>query len=292
MPITEPLIPTYDTPLVLLSVLVAVLASYSALDLTGRVAAAHGRTRLAWLSGGSVALGVGIWSMHFIGMLAFRLPVPVTYDPLLVVLSVVIAISASFAVLWQASLPRLAASRLVGCAVRRLAGHRHHGLGCGTLAGRPVPERRVGRRPPAPGRRRGRDGARNRGHALHRHGGRDPDPRARGHATTGGVDRHAGAGRRGDPGCPPRRRARDRRRHGGSPHPRPAGRSRGGDAAPGEGRRPDRQPSQERVPGEHEPRDPDADERDHRLHPAAPRCHGAHGHAARVARHSRTPPGD
>ena len=50
---------TYDGPLVLLSVLVEMLASYAALDLTGRVTAAQGRARLAWLSCGAVALGVG-----------------------------------------------------------------------------------------------------------------------------------------------------------------------------------------------------------------------------------------
>jgi NO-binding membrane sensor protein with MHYT domain len=71
-----------STPLlVILSVLMASAASYAALDLAGRVTAARGRERLAWLAGGSLAMGVGIWSMHFVGMLAFRLPVPIGYQP-------------------------------------------------------------------------------------------------------------------------------------------------------------------------------------------------------------------
>ena len=71
---------SYDYPLVALSVLIAVLASYAALDLAGRVTLASGRTRVLWLSGGAITMGTGIWSMHYVGMLAFRLPVPVQYD--------------------------------------------------------------------------------------------------------------------------------------------------------------------------------------------------------------------
>src|SRR5256885_3789832 len=49
-------------------------------DLAGRTTAARGRIRLTWLAGGATAMGIGIWSMHYIGMLAFSLPVPVLYD--------------------------------------------------------------------------------------------------------------------------------------------------------------------------------------------------------------------
>src|ERR1700680_3775136 len=62
---------TYDYRLVALSVLIAVLASYAALDLAARVTAAQGRIQFAWLLGGAAAMGTGIWSMHYIGMLAF-----------------------------------------------------------------------------------------------------------------------------------------------------------------------------------------------------------------------------
>src|SRR3984893_4524878 len=70
----------YDSRLVLLSVLVAILASYTALDLGARVTSSRGRTRVYWMIGGATSMGIGIWSMHYLGMLAFSLPVPVQYD--------------------------------------------------------------------------------------------------------------------------------------------------------------------------------------------------------------------
>ena len=66
----------YDPWLVALSVAIAIVASFTALNLAGRVVAADGHARLAWLTGGAVAMGIGIWSMHFVGMLAFNLPTP------------------------------------------------------------------------------------------------------------------------------------------------------------------------------------------------------------------------
>ncbi len=71
---------SYDHWLVALSVLLAILASYAALDLAGRLTSSRGRMRLLWLSGGASAMGLGIWSMHYVGMLALRLPIPVEYD--------------------------------------------------------------------------------------------------------------------------------------------------------------------------------------------------------------------
>jgi PAS domain S-box-containing protein len=91
---------SYHPALVALSIAIASLASYVALDLTGRVTAARGSLRHAWLGGGALAMGIGIWSMHFIGMLAFRLhahgaSVPIAYDVSLLLLSVGVAITAS-----------------------------------------------------------------------------------------------------------------------------------------------------------------------------------------------------
>jgi two-component system, sensor histidine kinase and response regulator len=87
---------SYDYRLVALSVLIAMLASYAALDLASRVTAAHSKGRSsAWLLGGATAMGIGIWSMHYIGMLAFSLPVPVLYDWPTVLLSLLAAIFAS-----------------------------------------------------------------------------------------------------------------------------------------------------------------------------------------------------
>ena len=74
------LIGSYNYGLVALSLLIATLASYAALDLAGRVTASRGRLRYMWLIGGAGAMGTGIWSMHYIGMLAYRLPVEVAYD--------------------------------------------------------------------------------------------------------------------------------------------------------------------------------------------------------------------
>jgi PAS domain S-box-containing protein len=89
------LIGSYNYALVALSVLIAIFASYAALDLAGRVTAAGGWTRVVWLLGGAGAMGTGIWSMHYIGMLAFILPIPVAYHWPTVVLSLFAAILAS-----------------------------------------------------------------------------------------------------------------------------------------------------------------------------------------------------
>ena len=70
----------YDTRLVVLSVVIAMVTAEAALDLAGRVSLARGLARCWWLSGGAAAMGIGIWSTHYIGMLAFRLPVIVLYD--------------------------------------------------------------------------------------------------------------------------------------------------------------------------------------------------------------------
>src|SRR5271168_962128 len=86
---------SYDYRLVALSVLIAILASYAALDLAGRVTAARGRARSIWLTGGAGAMGLGIWSMHYIGMLAYHLPVTVRYDWPTVLVSLQAAILAS-----------------------------------------------------------------------------------------------------------------------------------------------------------------------------------------------------
>src|SRR5262245_9001458 len=72
---------SYNPWLVLFSLVVATLASYTALDIAGRISLlSHQRFRRAWLAGGAAAMGIGIWSMHFIGMLAFSLPIPLGYD--------------------------------------------------------------------------------------------------------------------------------------------------------------------------------------------------------------------
>jgi PAS domain S-box-containing protein len=92
----------HDPVLVALSILIAALASYTALDLATRMRAASGRARRAWLAAAAIAMGGGIWSMHFVGMLAFSLPgIEISYDPFMTLLSLVIPIvvaAAAFAV--------------------------------------------------------------------------------------------------------------------------------------------------------------------------------------------------
>ena len=84
---------SHDPVLVALSVLIAALSSYTALDLATRMRAASGSASLGWLGAAAVAMGGGIWSMHFVAMLAFSLPgVDISYDPLLTLLSLAIPI--------------------------------------------------------------------------------------------------------------------------------------------------------------------------------------------------------
>ena len=101
------IIGSYNYGLVALSVLIAMVASYAALDLAGRVTSARGWRRGLWLAGGAIAMGIGIWSMHYVGMLAFRLPVPVLYDWPTVLVSLLAAVLASAIALFVASRERM-----------------------------------------------------------------------------------------------------------------------------------------------------------------------------------------
>jgi NO-binding membrane sensor protein with MHYT domain/CheY-like chemotaxis protein/nitrogen-specific signal transduction histidine kinase len=93
----------YNLSLVVLSFAIACLASYTALDLAGRVKTSSGRPRFLWLLGGATAMGTGIWSMHFVAMLALKLPISVSYDVSLTLLSLTYAAIASGIALWLLS---------------------------------------------------------------------------------------------------------------------------------------------------------------------------------------------
>ncbi|OAS12678.1 MHYT domain-containing protein, partial [Methylobacterium platani] len=85
---------SHDPVLVALSIAIATLAAYVALDLAGRMNAATGWARRAWLAAAAGVLGGGVWSMHFVGMLAFRLPgIEITYAPGLTLLSLVLPVA-------------------------------------------------------------------------------------------------------------------------------------------------------------------------------------------------------
>ncbi|VVP49831.1 putative signaling protein [Pseudomonas fluorescens] len=106
------LIGNYSPTLVIISLCVAILASYTALDLTERIATAKGRAVHLWTAGGAFAMGTGVWSMHFIGMLAFKLPIDLGYDVSLTLLSLLIGILSSGFALWLVSQAQLPAWQL------------------------------------------------------------------------------------------------------------------------------------------------------------------------------------
>jgi signal transduction histidine kinase/ActR/RegA family two-component response regulator len=90
----------YDFSLVALSYIIASIASYVALDMASQLGREQSpKTKNFWVIGGAVAMGAGIWSMHFTGMLAYNLPMEHTYNFWITLLSFVIPIVFSFAVL-------------------------------------------------------------------------------------------------------------------------------------------------------------------------------------------------
>jgi diguanylate cyclase len=111
------LIGHYDPSLVLVSVLVAVFASFTALSVAGRVKQSRGYASLAWTAGGAIAMGSGIWAMHFIGMMAFSLPIPLGYDLAFTLLSLVLPILVCGMALWQLRAPELAPRQLASSAI-------------------------------------------------------------------------------------------------------------------------------------------------------------------------------
>ncbi len=104
---------TYNASLVLLSILVAICVSYTALRLAARVSRARGASARLWLAGGAVAMGTGIWSMHFVGMLAFSLPIPLSYSLAPTLGSLALAVASSGFALWIAARPQAELQRLV-----------------------------------------------------------------------------------------------------------------------------------------------------------------------------------
>ena len=107
----------YEPTLVVVSILVAIYASYTALSLAERVRHSHGRATYWWMAGGAFAMGSGIWAMHFIGMQAFRLPFPVGYDTAITFVSWLLPVLASLLALSQISRPAPQASHFIASAV-------------------------------------------------------------------------------------------------------------------------------------------------------------------------------
>src|SRR5882724_11184796 len=172
---------THDPYLVVLSILVASFASYTALDLGGRVGAARGFARRVWLVAAATTMGSGIWSMHFVAMLALIMPIPMYYDIGLTTLSLVVAILVTSGGFYVISRPSVSRFRLVlggtfmglgivtmhytGMAAMRWHAELTHDrrfVALGPLAG--IPHHRS----LAKARGRGRHGPRHLRHALHR----------------------------------------------------------------------------------------------------------------------------
>ncbi len=89
------LLVTWNSVLVTVSLIVAFIAAFTALDTAGRVAVSRGYLAKLWLMGGGTAMGIGIWAMHFIGMLAMMMPMTMRYDIPLTAISLLVAIAAS-----------------------------------------------------------------------------------------------------------------------------------------------------------------------------------------------------
>ncbi|WP_017300684.1 MHYT domain-containing protein [Nodosilinea nodulosa] len=93
----------YNAGLVCLSLGIAVLASYTTLNLGRQILATVGWRQWPWLIGGGVAMGTGIWATHFVAMLALEMPIPITYEGLTTALSLVDAVLAAGVALWLVS---------------------------------------------------------------------------------------------------------------------------------------------------------------------------------------------
>jgi diguanylate cyclase (GGDEF)-like protein len=89
------LLVTWDSVLVTVSLIVAFIAAFTALDTAGRVAVSRGYLAKLWLVGGGTAMGIGVWAMHFIGMLAMMMPMTMRYDIPLTAFSLLVAIVAA-----------------------------------------------------------------------------------------------------------------------------------------------------------------------------------------------------
>lgn len=108
---------TWSSNLVVLSVLIAMFGSFTALSHAERMRESKGRVASAWMVAGGITLGMAVWAMHFIGMLAFHLPIPLGYDTSLTFLSILPAIAAALLGFYLLRRPQLQISKIIigGC---------------------------------------------------------------------------------------------------------------------------------------------------------------------------------
>jgi diguanylate cyclase (GGDEF)-like protein/PAS domain S-box-containing protein len=124
---------SYNLGLVALSILLALVSSYAALDLGGRVASTRGRGRAVWLAGGSFSMGMGIWAMHYVGMLALTMPMPVLYHVPTVIVSLLAAILASGVALFVVGQPKRLGRELAGGLIMGLGISAMHYIGMAAM---------------------------------------------------------------------------------------------------------------------------------------------------------------
>jgi NO-binding membrane sensor protein with MHYT domain/signal transduction histidine kinase len=130
----SPLSGTYRPSLVLLSIVIAMVAAYTALDLAGRISSSPGLPRRVWLVSGATMMGLGIWSMHFVGMLAFSGPMAMTFDGPVTLLSMLAAVIGSGIALFVVSRQVVTVGRLaVGGLLMGLAIASMHYIGMAAM---------------------------------------------------------------------------------------------------------------------------------------------------------------
>lgn len=109
---------SYNLCLVMLSIIIAIISAFAALGISERIGSAKTKKQqLLWILFGATTLGIGIWAMHFIGLLALILPVPVSYNLTITLISVLPAIVASSVVLWLKTKSPCSFTRLLFCGV-------------------------------------------------------------------------------------------------------------------------------------------------------------------------------
>ncbi|QHW33980.1 EAL domain-containing protein [Paenibacillus rhizovicinus] len=127
---------SYNVYLVCLSFIIALFASYTALNLAKRVLSSKGRKQTLWLVGGAFVMGLGIWSMHFIAMLAFHLPQGASYHVATVAVSILVSFLGSLFGFASASRPRFNKYKLlIGGGFMGLAISGMHYIGMSALEG-------------------------------------------------------------------------------------------------------------------------------------------------------------
>ena len=110
--------PAFNTTLIVLSVFIAITSSFTAFGVTERIEKAEIKTlKIVWIIFGAVSMGLGLWAMHFIGSLALSLPIPVSYNTGLTLISMLPAILVSSVVLWLMMQKKFDFMRLLICGV-------------------------------------------------------------------------------------------------------------------------------------------------------------------------------